>query len=365
MKGITNVINKKPSHVEKVNIELKTNQSDHTDLIGTTFNVSYGEYTNSYTWNGKTLTIAIPAYVEYTITYEGVNDYKTPESVTYIAQDGNARSVVATYLTESVTVVLTADNGDNMIGQQITINGVVHTYNGIAVIQKVPFDTSYEISVNDKDGYNTPASQTYTADSISRTVEFVYIYDPGVTNPTNGVWIQSVDNKFYTTDDWDGSKQLNGIALVTNKCSFIIQCDWDYTKYNAFGGTLFQGDIEGVVLTKDESVAIKDYNGYSNTQRIIEYYEQYSMPSLWEHVKNYTFPNGKKGYLGSAGEWKAFADNRSSINDACIKCGCTTINHSFTSTLYGDEACDELWEFTGGVFYGESYTYCVLFATLN
>lgn len=311
MKGITNVINKKPSHVEKVNIELKTNQSDHTDLIGTTFNVSYGEYTNSYTWNGKTLTIAIPAYVEYTITYEGVDNYKTPESVTYVAQDGNARSVVATYLTESVTVVLTADNGGNVIGQQITINGVVHTYNGIAAIQKVPFDTSYEISVSNKDGYNTPTSQIYTAEISQRNVNLEY------TEIQYGVRIVTTDGKYIKAEDWDNSKKANGISLITENVRLIVALTATTDETIKYGSPYEH--LDKMVIIPTEVEAIIDYNGVENTEIGMNYCKWQTVFTI---CTSFIFPDGvTTGYLGAAGEWVEVANNITEINEALTACG--------------------------------------------
>jgi hypothetical protein len=97
MIGVTNVINKKESDVERININLLTNQASNTDVYGITFTVSYGDYTKDYVWENSTITISIPAYVNYTISFRDLTNYKKPDDVTYTAQAGNSRTLNATY----------------------------------------------------------------------------------------------------------------------------------------------------------------------------------------------------------------------------------------------------------------------------
>ena len=114
MKGFTNAINNSKDNIETLNVTLKTNQQENTDLVGVGFTLSYGNYTKSFTWEGRTMTIEVPAYVTYTITYEGVEDYKKPEDVTFTAHGGNSRSVTALYKTELVDIAL--NSSDDSIG---------------------------------------------------------------------------------------------------------------------------------------------------------------------------------------------------------------------------------------------------------
>ena len=60
---------------EKVNISLKTNQFSHEDLKGAIITVSYATVVEEYTWNGNTITIEIPPYVNYSVGVSNVEGY--------------------------------------------------------------------------------------------------------------------------------------------------------------------------------------------------------------------------------------------------------------------------------------------------
>ena len=174
MKGSTNALGKKQGEVEMLNLSLLTNQLSHDDLLGATITVEYGSASKTYTWEGISLTINVPAYVDYTVTFGEVEGYRKPSSVTYTAQNGNRRTLNAKYETEVVSVTLAADDNSSVNGAQVEINGTIHTWNGTALTQKVAFGTTYTVEAGDLDGFVTPDSQTYTADQSSRSLSFVY-----------------------------------------------------------------------------------------------------------------------------------------------------------------------------------------------
>ena len=174
MKGSTNALGKKQGEVEMLNLSLLTNQLSHDDLLGATITVEYGSASKTYTWEGISLTINVPAYVDYTVTFGEVEGYRKPSSVTYTAQNGNRRTQNAKYETEVVSVTLAADDNSSVNGAQVEINGTIHTWNGTALTQKVAFGTTYTVEAGDLDGFVTPDSQTYTADQSSRSLSFVY-----------------------------------------------------------------------------------------------------------------------------------------------------------------------------------------------
>ena len=176
MKGSTNALGKKQGEVEMLNLSLLTNQLSHEDLVGATFTVEYGSASKTYTWEGIALTINVPAYVDYTVTFGEVEGYRKPSSVTYTVQNGNRRTLNAKYETEVVSVTLAADDNSSVNGAQVTINGKSHTWNGSAITQKVPFGTTYSVVPQALSGYSTPASQTgIVASQSSRNLSFTYI----------------------------------------------------------------------------------------------------------------------------------------------------------------------------------------------
>ena len=175
MKGFTNAINNSKDNIETLNVTLKTNQQENTDLVGVGFTLSYGNYTKSFTWEGRTMTIEVPACVTYTITYEGVEDYKKPEDVTFTAHGGNSRSVTALYQTELVDIALNSSDGSSVNGAVVLINGKSRTWDGTNIKQKVAFGTEYSVEPQSLDGFTTPSSRSFVAEQAVREVSFTYI----------------------------------------------------------------------------------------------------------------------------------------------------------------------------------------------
>lgn len=175
MIGITNVVNKNQAESESVNISLITNQISHGDVLGATFTLTYGDFSKTYTWDGSVLTVSVPAHVNYTIAFGDVDGYRKPSDVTYTAQAGNSRTLNVKYETEVVSVTLNADNDASVSGAKVNINGKQHTWNGTKISQKVPFGTSYTVSVGELSGFSTPASKSFKAEQAVREVSFTYV----------------------------------------------------------------------------------------------------------------------------------------------------------------------------------------------
>lgn len=175
MIGITNGINKKSSDFETINVTLNTNQQSHADIVGVNFTLTYGNYTQTFAWKGSPLTIEVPAFVEYTLSFEGVEGYLKPADASYTAQAENSRSVTFTYKTELVQVTVNSDNGASVSGAKVNINGKQQTWNGSVLTQKVPFGTSYTVSVGELSGFSTPASKSFKAEQAVRELSFTYI----------------------------------------------------------------------------------------------------------------------------------------------------------------------------------------------
>ena len=191
--------------MEKINLTLTSNQSSADDLLGATITLSYGSYSEDFVWEGKTLTFSVMQYITYTLTFSSVSGYKTPASLELVAVADNVRQIDAEYQTEVVTVTVSAYSGVSVSGQTVTINGVTTTLTASGVVsQKVPYGTSYSVSVNDKDGYNSPATQTFTASQPVRSVSMVY------DEIRLGVFIQDTTGKLWTASAWNGSATPNG-----------------------------------------------------------------------------------------------------------------------------------------------------------
>lgn len=154
-----------------------------------------------------------------------------------------------------------------------------------------------------------------------------------------GVFIEDVDGYLYTVDGWDGSKTPNGVAVLTDNCRFVMalinahtsSCKWseDY------------GVTSGTTTTTYIDEAQTDYDGKQQTLKILSYFESFSSAKSAQaayYCSAFTFPNGKKGYLGAAGEWQAAADNKAAIESALNKCGGSSMGVLYwTSTQYDSE----------------------------
>ena len=175
MIGRTNCTQKGGSPSEFVNIQMLTNQAEHSNLNGAVIRMSYETYSKQYTWDGKEITFSVPAHVSCTIEFPEVEGYKKPDNITFVAVEGNSKTIEAEYKAELVKVNVTSSNGSAVSGAKITINGKQQTWNGTEIRQLVPFGTQYSVVSGDVDGFGTPSTQTFTAQNPEREVSVVYI----------------------------------------------------------------------------------------------------------------------------------------------------------------------------------------------
>lgn len=326
IKGSTRSINM--AYIEsRLKLNILSNQGNDSVISSIKATVKYGS-TSVQVANGGT--VNLPLNVGVTITFPDVVGYKKPESISYTHTSGNYEKS-GTYKTEIVKVNLSADNGQSVIGQIVTINGQQQIWNGNQITQKVPFDVQYSVSVNDKEGYSTPLGKSFTAMNAERELNMVYQYKP------SGVFIQGISGTLYKETEWTKQEAVNGIAVITENCSFVIaHRDIDESHIWSSAKSL----VSGVSVCNTMEEAIMDYNGQENTDSLIYNHEISVAAPL---CNSYTFPNGSKGYLGSAGEWKAIADNFNEIDSALSKCNCQRMINSYWTSTQKD--ADNGWYF--------------------
>ncbi len=304
MRGTTNASCKMVNEVEKISIILQTNQSSHTDLNGVKFTVSYDSNLEEYTWNGNTITVEVPALIEYTIKFGDVANYASPTDLTYIAQGGNSRSITAKYQTEIVSVTLSADNGASVNGQIVTINGMEHTWNGTVIQQKIPFGMYYNVVANEKSGYSAPSTKLIQASQSSRDLSMVYVAS------AVGVFIQDIYGNLYTEDEWDGTQIANGIAVISDACQFVVAKD--YVLYASSWSTT-NTLVKDIATTTESSEALSDMDGEGNTDKIIA--QLGDSAELANACRSSIFPSGQRGYLLASGELNVFEENIDKIKE--------------------------------------------------
>lgn len=173
-----------------------------------------------------------------------------------------------------------------------------------------------------------------------------------------GVYIQHINGDLYTTADWSAkdftNDEANGVAVVSAKCNFIIAKTDVSQPSLCWGG--YGKTLEDIVTATSNSSALLDYDGEGNTSKIIQQLNGYDdgtslgAPAA-EYCKAYIFPNGKKGYLPSIGEWKTAYNNRTAIDSAISLIGGAAIN---TNSYYSSSTqCDSAYNW--GIYWSGGY----------
>lgn len=260
-------------------VNMLSNQVSDATIAALKASVEYGSTTLEVT-NG--VMVDIPSDTNITITFPDVEDYVTPEPITFTSVTG-LNEKTGTYLTEKVTVNVSASDGASVEGQVVTV-------------VKKEADLS----------------------------EYI---------PANGVYIQSVDGMLYTESEWDGSKTPNGVAVVTDECSFVIALNDarnDMAIYKDSSGAL----EKYMTAISNETSAKADYNGATNTTNIIKVESGTTYAAGWCNA--FSFPSGKNGFLPSLGQMWAACSNKSAVDAALTKAGGTALSTNYyywTSTF--------------------------------
>lgn len=187
---------------------------------------------------------------------------------------------------------------------------------------------------------------------------------------TTDVYIQHIDGTLYTPEDWASkgfaNEKANGVAVVRPISSSFVIAKAN-GPYLAWGG--YDTTITGIVTSTSKSTAVLDNDGAGNTPKIIEQLagvtdsQGVTGAPAAEYCKNYTFPNGKTGYLGALGEWQAAYNNKTKVNSAMSLIGGTSFNTSsyyWSSTQYSSIYSWLLYWYNGSLYYNDKYyTYCV------
>lgn len=335
-----------------MSITLTSNQgTDATLNAGTNVVVRCGTINKTLIWEGSTLTQKIPTGQAYTITPAALSGYKTPTAKTGTAT-GTSMSESMQYLAELVTVTVNTDNSVSCSGQKVTINGTEYTYsNPIAV--KIPFGTSYSVSVNGKAGFTSPNAQSFTANQASRSVTMTYL------EIKRGIFILDTDGNLVKRADWNtgNNSKAVGVAVLSDNCKFVISPSENSSNIS-WGG--YGTTISNIVTTTDAATAKKDYLGSGNTDKIIAQLGSGNAPAAYNCRALLMFPDGRKGYLGSLGEWQEAYNNKSEIDQCMSLIGGTAINTSYyhwTSTQYSSNGSWVLYWSDGSVNYDSKRNY--------
>ena len=254
---------------------------------------------------------------------------------------GNTRNITVSYDTELLTVTVSCEVASvDLTGQQVTIDGVSYqTPSDRTIVVKIPFGKAYDIVASARAGFNLPGKQSFTASQAARNVSVVY------KKISLGVFILSTDGSLYSESEWDQpDSSAVGVAVLTNECKFVIapiaSTEINYRLLWSKKGAYY--NVSGVTTTTSSSVAKTDYEGVSNSSAIVsKYKEDTDYAAGW--CQNFSFKNGKKGYLGSCGEWKKAYDNKAEINACMSLIGGTAIRTDYPHWTSTQSSSGEAW----------------------
>lgn len=241
---------------------------------------------------------------------------------------------------ETVTVTLksTVSSSDSKLnGAVVTVKNTMsgetqtQTWKGTPLVFKIPSVNTYTVSVNKLSSYITPESQSYTAGvDTNRSVLMTYIKLP------LGIYIYDTDQNFTLPENWNqkNNSKAVGVYVGTENSKFVIAPTYNNT--NNIFWSYDNKEVSGIVMSNDSAVAKKDYAGETNTDKIIAQLGESNAPAA-KYCREYTFKNGKKGYLWSLGEAQDAFNNKEAIDAALIKIGGSIMpktDDHWTSTQY-------------------------------
>lgn len=334
----------------KLTVTRASNQSE--GLGNTTATIGYNSSSTPVPFaDGDTSkTLMIPFGVSYNITFSEVTGYKTPDAISGTANSAS-KNETGTYQSEFLTV-----NVSGASGYTITVSGQ-GSQTTSPKVYKIPFGTSYNISASNIKGYNTPATQSFTANQVSRSVTMTY------TKIANGVYICDSDGKLTAVGSWNtnNNSKAVGVAVVSDKCSFIIDKK-NSTSSIQWGksGT----DVPGLSNITDSTKARLDYDGNSNTDKIISTLGSIEgIAAGWCRSKSINIGGkNRKGYLPALGEWQTAYNNKSQVDSALSKIGGTAMfaDYHWASTEFSSDTAWLLRWDSGNVFSLDKYdaSYC-------
>lgn len=217
-------------------------------------------------------------------------------------------------LKETVTIKLVSDKSasdTNLNGAKVTVKSgdttvSTQTWQGTPINIKVPCDKDVTIEAATVKMYAKPKVLKYVPLPLyNREVTFTY------KALELGVFIIDTNDNLINKDSWSPDMQETtvGVALITEKVAIVISTGLHtglcWSKTNQLVG--------GVTTTTDKTVAETDYKGKANTEAIVKALGQ-NAPAAY-YCSNYTFKNGKKGYLMAAGESKEIFVNMQKISE--------------------------------------------------
>ena len=236
---------------------------------------------------------------------------------------------------ETVVIKLVSDKSDSdtgLIGATVTVRGkgIIYTkktWQGTPIKVEVMCDRDVTIEVSAVKMYAKPKALTYTPSPLyNREVTFTY------KALELGVFFIDINDNLINRDSWDYNKDtIVGVALITEKVAIVMapgaKQDLKWSEQAQL--------VEGVTTTIKYADAIADFNGKANTEAIVSALGTKAGAAYY--CSNYTFKNGRKGHLMSAGE-----AHEMSLNDSTL----STMLNSLDSNSVNFDTGNKYWTST-------------------
>ena len=239
------------------------------------------------------------------------------------------------YVVENKVYYITVNITSNVEDADFTIEYTNQEGESVSTVVKkgqhilpIKYNTSVKITPHDKANFITPSAYRIIVDRELIQSNFKY-------NESAGIYIEHVNGTLYTTDEWTAggfsNDNANGVAVVRPISGSFVIAKEKSSAMLAWGGN--DKTITGIVTTTSESEAPLDNDGLGNTTKIIEQCNGYTNNNITgapaaEYCANFTFPNGKKGYLGALGEWVTVSNNKTEINNMLSLIGGTALSEN-------------------------------------
>lgn len=183
-----------------------------------------------------------------------------------------------------------------------------------------------------------------------------------------GVYILDKNNKLYEKDHYSGtSDDAVGVAVMLSGSQFVVSKTAD-TVGRAWtnSGQL----IDGIVTTTNSSLAMEDFAGESNTDKLIEQMGSNAPAAYHCRTTSGLFPEGYMGYLPSLGELTLAYYYKDQIDTCMSKIGGNYIHDSYVNWSSTQRDSSNAWYLTnsnGNPSYGIKTTvdYVRAFAPIN
>lgn len=327
--GNTKVVTKSLNIGVKVTIGIVSNQPNDNDVATLKASVKIGSKTYSL-GNGESVYTGAGSVV--TITYPTLANYKKPDNIEYVLGDEDV-IITGEYKTCILTVNVSFEDVEeteySITVTNTTTNTLLGNQTTSGVAYKIAYGDSYSILADAIMSVSAAADSIEgIADTLQKTENVIFKFKK------IGVFIQSVDGELYTVDEWGSvSKTANGVAVIGVNHGFVISLNAINNLH--YGG--YEQVIDGVTTTKDRDLAKLDFNGVLNTDLLIKALsgtnDGYSdgAPAA-EFCKSCIAPNGRNGYLGSAGELNLMFENITSVESALKRCGGTSAKNNYMSS---------------------------------